>query len=179
MILITALTYTGLVYPAGVDHSYFPVHENITLNVAVNPISKVSYNFRTLTWFHNGNQLHHGERVAISEDNTELTIYDIPETDSGVYEAKFTGLVIQPYSRSCEAGVLDLLAHYPVLRAAVFHLTNGQEGMLFLYRYHEMLYLNGYYALLQLLVTLKITTILLIYASLKTKMWYTSQNPTM
>ncbi len=148
-------------YPAGVDHFYFSVHENITLNVVVNPISKVFYNFRTLTWFHNGNQLHHGERVAISEDHTELAIYDTSETDSGVYEARFTGLIIQPYSRSCEAGVLDLLAHYPVLKAAVFHLTTGQEGMLFLYRHHEILHFNGYHALLQLLVTSKISTILL------------------
>ncbi len=161
LILITTLTYTGLVYPAGVDHSYFSVHESITLNVVVNPISKVFYNFRTLTWFRNGNQLHSGRRVSIREDHTELAIYDTSETDSGVYEARFTGLVIQPYSRSCEAGILDLLAHYPVLKAAVFHLTTGQEGMLFFYPHHEILYSNCYHTLLQLLVTLKISTILL------------------
>ncbi len=121
---------TGLVHPAGLNHVNFSVHDNITLNIEVNPTSKVFYNFRTLAWFRNGIQLYSGGTIAISEDTTELTIQDISKADIGVYEAKFTGLLVQPYSRNCEADVIDVLAHYPVLKAAVFHLTTGQEGML-------------------------------------------------
>ena len=43
-----------------------------------------------------------------------------------MYEARFDGLLIHPYSRYCEEAVLDLLRHYPVLKPAVFHVgTTG------------------------------------------------------
>ena len=48
--------------------------------------------------------------------------------DSGVYEARFDGLLIHPYSRICEEAVLDLLRHYPVLKPAVFHVGTASTS---------------------------------------------------
>ncbi len=107
---------------------HFSPNENITLNVAINPESKVFYNLRGLTWFHNGNRLSSGGRLVISENQMDLTIFGTTKDNEGVYEAKFTGLLVQPYSQMCEAVVLDLLARYPVLKAAVFHLSSTREG---------------------------------------------------
>ncbi len=67
--------------------------------------------------------------MVISENQMDLMIFGTTEDNEGVYEAKFTGLLVQPYSQTCEAAVLDLLIHYPVLKAAVFHLGSTQEGM--------------------------------------------------
>ncbi len=106
----------------------FSPQENITLNVAINPASKVFYNLRGLTWFHNGNQLSSGGGLVISENQMDLTIFGTTKDNEGVYEAKFTGLLVQPYNQTCEAVVLDLLARYPVLKAAVFHLSSTREG---------------------------------------------------
>ena len=48
--------------------------------------------------------------------------------DSGVYEARFDGLLIHPYSRFCEEAVLDLLRHYPVLKPAIFCVGTTSTG---------------------------------------------------
>ena len=50
--------------------------------------------------------------------------------DSGVYVTRFDGLLIHPYSRSCEEAVLDLLRHYPVLKSAVFYVGTTSTGEL-------------------------------------------------
>ena len=42
--------------------------------------------------------------------------------DSGVYVARYDGLLIQPYSRFCEEAVLELLRHFPILKPAVFYV---------------------------------------------------------
>ena len=75
----------------------------------------VRYFFRALTWYHNGNKLTPGGRITLSSDNSTVA-------DSGVYEARFDGLLIHPYSRCCEEAGVDLLRHYPVLKPAVFHV---------------------------------------------------------
>ena len=89
--------------------------------------ASIHYNFRALTWYHNGNKLTPGGRITLSSDNTTLTVINSTVADSGVYEARFDGLLIHPYSRFCEEAVLDLLRHYPVLKPAVFHV--GTAGI--------------------------------------------------
>ncbi len=118
----------GLVYAAEDDQVDFTALEHVTLKLGINPTFKVFYHFRALRWFHNGIPLTSGARVATNEDRTELSISNLSNTDIGVYEARFTGLLLQPYSKRCEDDVLDLLGHYPVLKPAVFHLSTGQEG---------------------------------------------------
>ena len=94
--------------------------QNITLQVEITDVS-IQYYFRALTWYHNGNKLTSG-RITLSNDNTTLTVINSTAADSGVYEARFDGLLIHPYSRICEEAVLDLLRHYPVLKPAVFYV---------------------------------------------------------
>ena len=84
--------------------------------------------FRALTWYHNGNKLTPGGRITLSSDNTTLTVINSIAADSGVYEARFDGLLIHPYSRSCEEAVLDVLRHYPVLKPAVFRVEPTATG---------------------------------------------------
>lgn len=84
--------------------------------------------FRALTWYHNGNKLTSNERITLSSDNTTLTVANSTVEDSGVYEVRFDGLLIHPYSRTCEEAVLNLLRHYPVFKTAVFHLGTTSTG---------------------------------------------------
>ena len=95
--------------------------QNITLQVGITDAS-VHYNFRALTWYHNGNKLTADGRITLNSGNTTLTVINSTAADSGVYEARFDGLLIHPYSRICEKAVLDLLRHYPVLKPAVFYV---------------------------------------------------------
>jgi len=85
----------------------------------------IRYLFRALTWYHNGNKLTSNERITLNRDNTTLVVANSTMRDSGVYEVRFDGLLIHPYSRTCEKAVLDLLRHYPVFKAAVFHLDTA------------------------------------------------------
>ena len=102
--------------------------QNITLQVGITYTS-IRYFFRALTWYHNGNKLTPGGRIILSSDNTTLTVINSTAADSGVYEARFDGLLIHPYSRSCEEAVLDLLRHYPILKPAVFYVgTTGTSS---------------------------------------------------
>ena len=112
--------------------------QNITLQVGITDVyvqyySNTYYNvnlrdfFRALTWYHNGNKLTPSGRITLNSDNTTLTVINSTAADSGVYEARFDGLLIHPYSRICEEAVLDLLRHYPVLKPAVFHV--GTAGI--------------------------------------------------
>ena len=64
----------------------------------------------------------------MSSDNTTLTVINSTAADSGVYEARFDGLLVHPYSRICEKAVLDLLRHYPVLKPAVFYVGTTFTG---------------------------------------------------
>ena len=95
--------------------------QNITLQVRLTDAS-IRYYFRALTWYHNGNKLTSGGRITLSSDNTTLTVINSTGADSGVYVVRFDGLLIHPYSRSCEEAVLELLRHYPVLKPAVFYV---------------------------------------------------------
>ena len=102
--------------------------QNITLHVRITDFS-LHYYFRALTWYHNGNKLTPGGRIILNSDNTTLTVINSTAADSGMYVARFDGLLIHPYSRSCEEAVLDLLRHYPVLKPAVFYVgTTGTSS---------------------------------------------------
>ena len=100
----------------GITDVYVQYYLNTYHNVSIR------YYFRALTWYHNGNKLTSGGRLTLSSDNTTLTVINSTAADSGVYEARFDGLLIHPYSRICEEAVLDLLRHYPVLKPAVFYV---------------------------------------------------------
>ena len=69
--------------------------------------------------------------MTLSSENTTLTVINSTVADSGVYVARFDGLLIHPYSRICEERALDLLRHYPVLKPAVFYVgitTTGEHS---------------------------------------------------
>ena len=111
--------------------------QNITLQVGITDVyvqyySNTYYNvnlhyfFRALTWYHNGNKLTAGGRITLSSDNTTLTVINSTVADSGVYEARFDGLLIHPYSRYCEEAVLDILRH--VLKPAIFYVGTTSTG---------------------------------------------------
>ena len=90
------------------------------------PNVNLRYYFRALTWYHNDNKLTPGGRILLSSDNTTLTVINSTVADSGVYEARFDGLLIHPYSRYCEEAVLDILRH--VLKPAIFYVGTTSTG---------------------------------------------------
>ena len=116
-----------MLYVNGRSRVQLVLSQNITLQVGITDAS-IRYNFRALTWYHNGNKLTPGGRITLSSDNTTLTVINSTAADSGVYEARFDGLLIHPYSRICEEAVLDLLRHYPVLKPAVFYVGTTSTG---------------------------------------------------
>ena len=105
--------------------------ESITLNVSVASTSiDVSYNFRALTCFHNGMEVIPNERIVIMDFNKTLMISHTTDDDRGVYEVKFTGLFIHPYSKSCEQDILALLRHYPIAIPVYFYVYENTPGKL-------------------------------------------------
>ena len=126
--LVKIHLHVDLLYVNGRSRVQPVLSQNITLQVGITDAS-IRYYFRTLTWYHNGNKLTPGGRITLSSDNTTLTVINSTVADSGVYEARFDGLLIHPYSRFCEEAVLDLLRHYPVLKPAVFYVgTTGTSS---------------------------------------------------
>ena len=128
-----------MVYVDGTSRVQHTPSQNITLKVGTTDVYvqyysdtyynvSIRYYFRALTWYHNGNKLTPGGRITLNSDNTTLTVINSTVADSGVYEARFDGLLIHPYSSSCEEAVLDLLRHYPVLKPAVFYVGTTYTG---------------------------------------------------
>ena len=126
--LVKIHLHVDLLYVNGRSRLQPVLSQNITLQVGITDAS-IRYYFRALTWYHNGNKLTPGGRITLSSDNTTLTVINSTVADSGVYEARFDGLLIHPYSRFCEKAVLDILRHYPALKPAVFYVgTTGSPA---------------------------------------------------
>ena len=119
--------HIDLLYVIGTSRKQHTPPQSITLQVGLTDVS-IHYFFRALTWYHNGNKLTPGGRITLSSGNTTLTVVNSTAADSGVYVARFDGLLIHPYSRICEEAVLDVLRHYPVLKPAVFHVGTTTTG---------------------------------------------------
>ena len=119
--------YLDLLYIVGTSRVQLTTSQNITLQVWITH-DDIRYNLRALKWYHNGNKLAPNGRIILSSDNTTLTVVNSTVADGGIYEARFDGLLIHPYRRSCEEAVLDLLRHYPMLKPAVFHVGSTSTG---------------------------------------------------
>ena len=128
-----------LLYIDGTSRVQHTPSQNITLKVGITDVHiqyylntyhnvNLRYFFRSLTWYRNGRKLYPGGRITLSSDKTALTVINSTAADSGVYVARFDGLLIHPYSRSCEEAVLDLLRHYPILKPAVFYVGTTYTG---------------------------------------------------
>ena len=106
----------------GITDVYVRYYSNMYHNV------NLRYFFRALTWYCNGQKLYPGGRITLNSDFTALTVINSTVADSGVYVARFDGLLIHPYSRSCEEALLDLLRHYLILKPAVFYVGTTYSG---------------------------------------------------
>ena len=131
--------FVDLLYIDGTSRVQHTPSQNITLKVGITDVyvqyysntyhnANLRYFFRVLTWYRNGQKLYPGGRITLNSDNTTLTVINSTVVDSGVYEARFDGLLIHPYSRNCEEAVVDLLRHYPVLKPAVFYVGTTSTG---------------------------------------------------
>ena len=114
--------FAGLLYPLGPTVVEFTPGESVTLEVDVADTFS-SMNFRSLRWFANATRLTSAGRFSISDDGKALTIKETVEEDVGVYDAKFTGLVLPGYNRKCESALLDLLRPYPFGSPVSFQLS--------------------------------------------------------
>ena len=119
--------YLDLLYIVGTSRVQLATSQNTTLQVRITH-DDIRYYLRALTWYHNGNKLAPNGRIILGSDNTTLTVVNSTVADGGIYEVRFDGLLIHPYSRTCEEAVLDLLRHYPVLKPAVFHVGSTSTG---------------------------------------------------
>ena len=138
--MILCLQILDLLYIIGTSRVQHAPPLKITLQVGITDVYTKYYSayrshnirhfFRALTWYHNGNKLTPGGRITLSSDNTTLTVINSTAADSGVYVARFDGLLIHLYSGSCgcEEAVLDLLRHYPILKPAVFYVGTTSIG---------------------------------------------------
>ena len=122
----------GLLYQIGGDVVQYEPPSPVVLQVGITPTAVTNY-LRLLQWSHNGAEVVADGRISLSEDNTTLTIVNTSIADSGLYEAKFGGLLVHPYSRNCEQDVLDVLGQYPVLLPAEFHVYSNTSGKLPIY----------------------------------------------
>ena len=99
-------------------------NEMLNLQVNITQRSFADRYLRALTWYHNGSLINgsNDQRIALSSDNTTLTISSTTETDAGVYEVKYAGLRIYPYNETCEQETLSLVEHYPLFSPVRFHV---------------------------------------------------------
>lgn len=66
-------------------------------------------------------------RVSLSNDHMTLTITNSTESDAGMYEARFTRLLVYPYSKVCNDAALEAVEHYPAFLPAQFCVySNGK-----------------------------------------------------
>ena len=96
---------------------------------------------RELTWYHNGSIIDSSNdpRVSLSSDNTTLTISNTTGTDAGVYEAKYAGLRVYPYDKTCEYETLSLAGYYPLLSSAIFYVQAvGKKQALIIRSYYAI-----------------------------------------
>ena len=125
----------GLLYTIGNQFFQYTPTESVTLKINV-ASTDISYNFRALTWFHNGMEVIPNERIVITDFNKTVMISNTTDDDSGVYEVKFTGLFIHPYSKYCEQDILSLLRHYPIAMPTHYYLyKNNTPGKLIYNQY--------------------------------------------
>ena len=61
----------------------------------------------------------------ITNDNKTLTTVVDGGGVTGVYEARYDGLLLQPYDSTCEKIILDIARHYPLFKPTRFS-TNMQ-----------------------------------------------------
>ena len=78
--------------------------------------------FRALRWFKNSSEIITNERFLISGDGKSLVINGITEAEAGLYEAKFTYLVLPSFSQKCTTEVFEVLEPYAIVSPVTFHL---------------------------------------------------------
>ena len=143
-IIHTSVFLTDLLYALGSQSVQFTPKESVTLNINVaSTPTDIHYNFRALTWFHDGVEVIPNERITIMDFNKTLTIFNATDDDSGVYEATFTGLFIHPYNEYCEQDILALLRYYPVAIPVHFYVYQNSPGKLTAIDYAELIHLAG------------------------------------
>jgi len=66
-------------------------------------------------------------RLSLSNDHMTLTITNSTESDAGMYEARFTWLLVYQYSKVCNDAALEAVEHYPAFLPAQFCVySNGK-----------------------------------------------------
>ena len=102
--------------------------ETITLQVNITDV-EVRHYLRELAWYHNGERLVPTQNQLLSQDNKTLIILNTTDDDNGIYEAMFEGLLVYPHNQYCEQVHVNLLRHYPILKAVIFQVnTKGNNN---------------------------------------------------
>ena len=125
-----SLVCPGLLQANGQTSLQIKTPDSVTLRANVTSTGFTQNYLRALTWYHDGNQVANtsDERITLSSDNMMLKISVTSEADAGIYEVKFVGLLIYPYSEFCEQETLALLRHYPALAPVTFYVhTDGKK----------------------------------------------------
>ena len=98
-------------------------------------VTNINGYLRELTWYHDISTEKFGisleadsTKYQLSDDNTSLTVMNISASDAGVYTARYDGLLLYPYNKTCEQKLLRALRHYPVLEPVTFTLSVDGSG---------------------------------------------------
>lgn len=121
------MTFTDVLKPVGVTTLQILPPHDITLQVNIT-FRAIRRYFGSLTWYQNGEPLQHDARKILSGGNTSLTITNTSEHDTGIYEVRFTDLLVSPpMIKDCENEMLSLLRHYPLFSPVTFYIhTEGK-----------------------------------------------------
>ena len=107
--------------------------QNITLEV--NSTNPTQYITRDLNWYHNNELLLNTSNVVITNDNKTLTTVVDGGGVTGVYEARYDGLLQQQYYDStCEKIILNIARHYPLLKPTRF--STNMQGCYIIFSLH-------------------------------------------
>ena len=79
--------------------------------------------FNSLAWYHNGTRVTSDDRVNIIDNETELTISNVVQSDAGKYEVKINSIKnARGSSEMCDMNILPMLEHLSLYAPVTFIL---------------------------------------------------------
>ena len=104
---------------------------SVTLDIYKTSDEGITKYLRELNWYYGDSNVPlttDGHKYEIKHNNMSLVIMNFSSSDTGMYTAKYDGLLLYPHVKFCEQQVLRVLQRYPLLRPIAISLSANRIG---------------------------------------------------